>query len=249
MAMNLPDLRGRAALLTGGAQGIGEFTVRELARHGVRVTFCDVDEKRGRIVAAATGARFLRADVSREADVRRLVREVVRREERLDLLINNAGLDTRIPLEKTSANDWQRLTDINLRHALLTAREAAPQMKKQRRGVIVNFSSISFFGGFCGYIAYLTSKAGIIGLTRGLARELGPFGIRVNAVAPGWVMTERQLKMYATPRARRMCLERQCLKELLQPEEIAQLVAFLCSDASRSLTGQTILADKGWFHH
>ncbi len=283
--MSYPDLRGKVAVLTGGAQGIGEFTVRELARQGARVTFCDVDVARGKKLEAGLNGKgahaptransrasrefirratdeasvaapearavpvsFVRADLAREADIKKMIRGVIRNHGRIDLLINNAAVDTRIPLEKTSARHWQTMTDINLRHAFLTIREAAPQMKKQHAGVIVNFSSMAFFAGVSGYIAYLASKAGIIGLTRGLARELGPHNIRVNAVAPGWVMTERQLRLWVKPGDKENCLERQCLKELLQPDEIARVVAFLCSDASRAITGQVILADKGWHH-
>jgi NAD(P)-dependent dehydrogenase (short-subunit alcohol dehydrogenase family) len=134
----------------------------------------------------------------------------------------------------------------NLRACMLTVREAAPAMTAGSS--IINLSSITFHQGPALMSAYVATKAGLIGMTRSLARELGPRRIRVNTVSPGWVMTERQLRQYVTPAIRRLIRKAQCIPDLLQPEEIAQVILFLASDGSRAITGQELLVDRGWAH-
>ena len=245
-----PEFEKRVVALTGGANGIGAAMVRAFHAQGATVCFCDVDAEAGESLAGELGkrARFTRVDLRREAQVRRWIGTVVKRDGRLDVLVNNAASDPRIPIGECTAAQWDDLFARNLRAMFLTAREAAPHLA-DGTGAIVNFSSITFFEGPANMSAYVATKAGAIGFTRSLARELGPRGIRVNTICPGWIMTERQLKMFVTAKVKRMLREQQCIPRLNTPEEIAEVVLFLASDASRAMTGQALLVDRGWKHH
>jgi NAD(P)-dependent dehydrogenase (short-subunit alcohol dehydrogenase family) len=162
----------------------------------------------------------------------------------IDTLINNAAIDPRIALEKTSLADWDSLFAVNLRSYFLTCREASTHMGQGSS--IINFSSITFHTGPSNMTAYVATKGGILAFTRALARELGPRRIRVNTISPGWIMTERQLRDFVDPSVKRLIKRSQCIPELLQPGEIADVALFLASSASRALTGQELLADRGW---
>jgi NAD(P)-dependent dehydrogenase (short-subunit alcohol dehydrogenase family) len=166
--------------------------------------------------------------------------------DRIDVLINNAANDPRIELKNTSAAAWDRLFATNLRAYFLTCREAVSHMR--RGGAIINLASIVFHQAPPRMSAYVATKGGVLGFTRSLARELGPRRIRVNTVSPGWVMTERQLREYVTATAKKTIFRAQCIPDLIQPEEIAEVILFLASDASRAITGQEVLADRGWQH-
>jgi len=235
-------------LVTGGANGIGTAIVRAFHSQGATVSFCDVDERSGAQLAAELGERvlFQRVDLTEEKEIARWIRQSARSAGGIDVLVNNAARDPRIRLEDTSATAWDELFATNLRAYFLACREAAGHMRSGSS--IVNLSSITFHQGPPNMSAYVATKAGVIGLTRSVARELGPRGIRVNTVSPGWVMTERQLRQFVTPSIRRMIKKSQCIPQLLQPEEIADVVLFLASDASRAMTGQELLADRGWYH-
>jgi NAD(P)-dependent dehydrogenase (short-subunit alcohol dehydrogenase family) len=150
-------------------------------------------------------------------------------------------------LSSMSAKQWDDLFATNLRAYFLLARETAPHLP-DGRGAIVNLASITFHIAPAEMSAYVATKGGVMGFTRSLARELGPRGIRVNTVSPGWIMTERQLKQFVTPAVKRQIRASQCVPVLLQPEDIAEVVLFLASGASRAITGQEILADRGWAH-
>ena len=244
-----PELEGRVVVLTGGANGIGAATVRRFYEQGARVWFGDVDAGAGKALAAELGGRahFKKVDLRREAQVRSWIAQVGKKEGRIDALINNAARDPRITLDAMTAADWDDLFATNLRSFFFTAQNAAPWMRK-RGGAIVNFSSITFHISPDNMSAYVATKGGVIGFTRALARELGPDRIRVNTVSPGWIMTDRQLEQFVTKAVKRKLRETQCSPDLLQPEEIADLVLFLASDASKAITGQEILADRGWAH-
>jgi NAD(P)-dependent dehydrogenase (short-subunit alcohol dehydrogenase family) len=240
------DLDGKIVLITGGAAGIGAAMVRAFHRQGARVSFCDLDEERGKRLALELGKLvvFARVDLLSERQVVRWIREVGDIAGSIDVLVNNAAADPRIPLAKTSVEDWDRLFARNLRAYFLTAREAAPFMKAG--GAMINFSSITVHIAPPNMTAYVATKAGIQGFTRALARELGPRGIRVNTLSPGWVMTERQLRDFVTPAVKRLIKKSQCIPDRIQPDDIAEVALFLASDASRALTGQELLADRGW---
>ncbi len=245
-----PELEERVVVLTGGANGIGESTVRAFHAQGATVCFCDIDAEAGKNLVEQLGrsCHFSKVDLRKEAQVKRWISSIAKRHGRIDVLVNNAASDPRIALDQCTAAEWDDLFARNLRSMFLTAREAAPHLKEQT-GALINFSSITFFEGPKGMSAYVSTKAGAIGLTRSLARELGPRGIRVNTVCPGWIMTERQLKMFVTNAVKRRIKTSQCIPKLIGPEEVAETVLFLASDASRAITGQSLLVDRGWFHH
>ena len=242
------ELQDRNILVTGGANGIGAAIVRSLRGQGARVFFCDVDAKAGAVLAKELGGEtfFSKVDLMREREVVRWIAKVGARCPTIHALVNNAACDPRIPLEKTSVADWDRLFARNLRAYFLTCREAVPWMRPGAS--IINLASVTIHNAPANMTAYVATKGGVLGFTRSLARELGPRRIRVNTLSPGWVMTERQLREYVTPAARRLIRTSQCIPDLLQPEDIAEVALFLASDASRALTGQEILADRGWEH-
>lgn len=242
------DLKNAVILVTGGANGIGAAMVRAFHTQGATVCFCDLDANAGRRFASELGPRasFTPVDLTREAQVSRWIKQTVKAGDPIRALINNAARDPRMPLDKMSVKDWDDLFATNLRSYFLTARASVPHMAKG--SAIVNFSSITFHIAPTEMSAYVATKGGIIGFTRSLARELGPRGIRVNTISPGWIMTDRQLKQFVTPAVKKLIRRSQCMPDLLQPEEIANVALFLASQASRALTGQEILADRGWAH-
>ena len=243
-----PELKNQIVLITGGANGIGAAMVRAFAEHGARVAFCDVDAPAGEALAQSLGgaAAFARVDLTREREVARWIQSAGRQHSRLDVLINNAAADPRLPLERTTVRAWDDLFACNLRACFLTCRESVRWMRAG--AAIINFSSITIHNGPPDMTAYVATKSGIAGFTRSLARELGPRGIRVNTLSPGWVMTERQLRQYVNAAAKRLIRQSQCIPELIQPEEIARVALFLASPASSAMTGQELLVDRGWRH-
>jgi len=245
-----PDLNQKVVALTGGAQGIGAAAVRAFHAQGATVCFCDVQAGAGRELAAELGhqAQFRKVDLRHEGQVGRWIEGIVKRHGRLDVLVNNAACDPRIPLGRCTTAQWDDLMAVNLRAMFYTTRAAVPHLP-DRTGAIINFSSITFFEGPREMTAYVATKAAAIGFSRSLARELGPRGIRVNTVCPGWIMTERQLRMFVTAKVKRMLLREQCIPRLNSPDEVAEVVLFLASDASRAMTGQALLVDRGWKHH
>ena len=243
---NYPDLQGRTVLITGGANGIGAAMVRAFHGQYAEVMFCDTDTAAGKRLARELGGtiQFDEVNLVNERAINAWIAKVAKSFKKIDVLINNAARDPRIPLRRTSAKAWDELFALNLRAYFLTCREATRWMRAGSS--VINFSSITFHNGPANMTAYVATKAGIIGFTRALARELGPQRIRANVISPGWIMTERQLRQYVTPATRRLIRKAQCIPDLNQPEEIAEVALFLASDASRAITGQEILADRGW---
>ncbi len=249
MSCTYSDLNGARVLVTGGANGIGEAIVRHFHAQGAQVFFCDTDEAAGRALAAALRGRatFTRVNLNRENEIVRWVRQATKSDAPLHAVVNNAARDPRMSLASMSAKDWDGLFATNLRAYFLVAREAVPHLIPGR-GAIINLASITYHIAPAAMSAYVATKGGVMGFTRSLARELGPQGIRVNTVSPGWIMTERQLQQFVTPALKRLIRRSQCVPELLRPEDIAEVVLFLASGASRAITGQEILADRGWAH-
>jgi NAD(P)-dependent dehydrogenase (short-subunit alcohol dehydrogenase family) len=243
------DLRDRNALVTGGANGIGAAIVRAFHAQKSNVFFCDIDVAAGQSLAKKLGepCSFTRVDLTREAEIVRWVKQVTKGGKPVHVLVNNAARDPRMMLENMTAKNWDELFATNLRAYFLMARETAPHMAKGA-GAIINLASVTFHTAPAAMSAYVATKGGILGFTRSLARELGPRGIRVNTLSPGWIMTERQLKELVTPAVKRLIRRSQCVPDLLKPEDIADVALFLASDASRAITGQEILADRGWAH-
>jgi D-xylose 1-dehydrogenase len=240
------DLSGKVVLITGGANGIGAAMVESFHQQGANVYFCDVDEEAGNQLVSSLGGEvtFQKVNLMRENSVRSWIKKIGTKEKKVDALVNNAASDPRIPFDAMTSQQWDQLFSRNLRAYFLTAQSALPWMSKGAS--IVNFASITFHIGPDQMAAYVATKGGIIGFTRSLARELGPRRIRVNTLSPGWIMTKRQLEQFVTEKVKKMIRESQCMPELIQPLEIAEVAMFLASDASTALTGQEILADRGW---
>ena len=243
-----PDLKKKVVLVTGGANGIGASMVAMFAAQGARVRFCDIDESAGGELAqrVAGDVRFSRVDLTVESEIVRWIASVVEADGPVDCLINNAAADPRIPFDELAVEQWDGLFARNLRSAFIASREALKSMLSG--AAIINFSSITFHEGPAKMAAYVATKAGVQGLTRSLAREVGPRGIRVNTITPGWIMTERQLKDHVTEETKAHLAKVQSIPTLITPDEVAEIALFLASDASRAVTGQEILVDRGWYH-
>lgn len=243
------DLSGRSVFITGGGSGIGAALTEGFVAQGARVAF--VQRSDATEFAAEVGERhgaaplFIACDITDVDALQAAMAQAAEAHGPITVLVNNAANDQRHPIEGFSVEDWDRMQAVNLRPHFFTAQAAIPGMRAKGGGAIVNFSSISYMMGNGGYASYTAAKAGITGLTRSLARDLGPDKIRVNALMPGWVLTPRQLDKWATPEALAAHLERQCLKEHLVEQDIVDATLFLASGASRMMTGQALVVDGG----
>jgi 3-oxoacyl-[acyl-carrier protein] reductase len=238
------SLEGRVALVTGGSRGIGTAICRELGRAGARVA---VNYRRGREgaeeVASEIGGIAAQGDVSDSGEAQALVERVEAELGDVDLLVNNAGVTRDTLIARMSDEDWDLVLDTNLRGAFNTSRAVARKMLRRRCGVIVNLTSVVGLHGNPGQANYVASKAGIVGLTKALARELGVRGVRVNAVAPGYIDTE--LTNVLSEEVRGRILANTPLGRLGEPEDVAGAVRFLCSDEAAFVTGEVLLVDGG----
>lgn len=241
-----PDLAGKAALVTGGADGIGRAIVAALHAQGARVATLDRDGARlARLRVEFPGVETETADLTDIDATQTAIAALTARLGPFAILVNNAGDDERHDFLTLTPERWRERLAVNLDHVMFVAQALAPGMIAAGGGAIVNLGSTSWMKGAPGIVAYTTAKAAILGFTKTLARELGAAGVRVNAVAPGWVMTERQKALRATPERLAAALEDQALKRLIEPEDAAAAVLFLCSEAARSITGQTLVVDAG----
>ncbi len=244
-----PDLRAKSVFITGGGSGIGAALTEGFLRQGARVAFCQRSDA-GTFVTEmhdATGncPLFLPCDITDTDALRSVLAQAAEAHGPVTVLVNNAANDQRqVSLDLTPA-DWDWSQAVNLRSYFFAAQAVIPGMIAAGGGAIVNFSSISYMIGDTGYLPYITANAGIVGMTRSLAREFGPHRIRANAFAPGWVMTKKQKDMWATPDGVAAFLKRQCLPDSLQPQDIVGGVLFLSSNASRMMTGQSMVIDGG----
>lgn len=240
-----PSLAGKVVLISGGGSGIGAAMVAHFAAQGARVAFLDFDRAAGEATARATGALFLYCDLRDIAALRAAVAQAKATLGPVQVLVNNAARDDRHGWETVEPDYWDERMHTNLRHQFFCAQAVAPGMKAARGGSIINLGSISWMISEGGMPAYTTAKAAVGGLTRSLARDLGRFGIRVNEVVPGWIFTERQEKLWATPEGVAAMLARQCLNEKLMPPDIARMVLWLAADDSRMVTAQQFIVDGG----
>ncbi len=241
-----PSLKNEAVIVTGGASGIGASIVEHFAEQGARVAFLDFDDKAGRALADKTKASFVHCDLRDIAALKEAVAQVEKQNGPTLALVNNAGRDDRHKIEDVTPEYWDERIATNLRHQFFAAQAVVPGMRARKRGSIINMGSISWLLSEGGMPVYLTSKAAITGLTRALARDLGPDAIRANTVLPGWIMTERQLTKWMTPEGEADLLKEQCLKEKLYPPDIARMVLWLAADDSRLVTAQSFIVDGGW---
>jgi NAD(P)-dependent dehydrogenase (short-subunit alcohol dehydrogenase family) len=244
-----PSLRDKVAVVTGGASGIGEAMVRALSEQGSRVVFLDIGQSAAESLIADLPKNppvFFFCDLTDVHQFGSTFAEILARYGSVDILINNAANDTRHSIESVTPESWDLSIAVNLKHQFFAAQAVIPGMKKAGRGSIVNMSSISWMIPSTGLPLYVTAKAAIVGLTRTLAHELGRYGIRVNAVLPGAIQTERQKRLWLTPEYTAEVLSRQALQRLIEPEEVARLVLFLASDDSSAITNQSYVIDGGW---
>ncbi|AMX03417.1 SDR family NAD(P)-dependent oxidoreductase [Microbulbifer thermotolerans] len=246
-----PDLRNTTVFVTGGGSGIGAAMVRAFLWQGARVAFVSLDENKAHRLCnkleAELGAQpyFQRCDITDIDHLQQCIERAMDRFGPVRVLINNAARDDRHRLEEFTPDDWDHSLNTNLRPHFFSAQAVASIMRKAGGGSIINVGSSAALLGLSGYPAYVTAKAAILGLTKALARELGPVNIRVNALVPGWVMTERQRALWVTPEALQDCLDQQCLKRTISEEDCANSALFLASDSSSMITGQSLIVDGG----
>lgn len=240
-----PCLAGRVALVTGGASGIGASLVRGFARSGAVVGFLDIDRKAGEALADETGALFLACDLTDIAALRSAVAEAERRLGPVRALVNNAANDRRDSLADLTPEGWDASIAVNLRHQPFAIQAVQAGMKAAGGGAIVNLTTVAWMFGATDMLSYATAKSAVIGMTRSLGNALGPDNIRVNAIAPGAVMTERQMRLWHTPESRAALVARQSIPRDMVEDDITAAALFLCSDEARMITKQCLVVDGG----
>ena len=246
-----PSLVDRPVLVTGGATGIGASLVEHFVAQGAKVGFLDIDAAAGAALAESlSGARhaplFVEADCTDIPALEAAIDRVSTRFGPIASLINNAANDRRHSIEETTPESWDAGVAVNLKHQFFAARKVAPGMRERGGGSIVNFGSVSWMLKQGGMPVYTTSKSAVQGLTRSLARDFGPFNIRVNTLVPGWVMTEKQVRLWLDDAGRADIARGQCINRELMPDHIARMALFLAADDSAMCTAQDFVVDGGW---
>jgi NAD(P)-dependent dehydrogenase (short-subunit alcohol dehydrogenase family) len=247
-----PSLTDRVVVVTGGASGIGASIVTHFAEQGSKVAFLDIDVDAGNALKSTLAGRersgplFISCDLCDIRALRNAIEQVRSQYGLVSVLVNNAANDRRHELEGVSVESFDKGIAVNLRHQFFAAQSVAADMRSLGGGSIINLGSISWMIKEGGMPVYTISKAAIQGLTRSLARSLGRYGIRVNTLVPGWVMTEKQLRLWVDAAATRQIDEQQCLPGRLEPADIARMALFLAADDSRMCTAQDFIVDGGW---
>ena len=248
MAALYSDLKGQVVIVTGGAGGIGAAISRAFHAQGCKVGVLDIDTARGERLQAELGetVRFVACDLTDIPALKAAIQAVKDAFGPINILINNAAHDERHETLEVTEAYWDGRMAVNLKHQFFAAQAVLPDMKAAGRGSIVNLGSTSWIIGQGGMAAYTACKSAVLGLTRSLARDFGAFGIRVNAIAPGWIMTERQLELWVTPETEKDIYTNQCLKRRLVPDDIARVVVFMSSEEAGAITNQHHVVDGGW---
>jgi D-xylose 1-dehydrogenase len=246
-----PDLAGRSVLVTGGGTGIGAAIVEAFARQKAKTAFIDIADGPSRALAErlrgeGLDVRFTRADLTDTAQLQAAVADIAAAQGPVSVLVNNAAHDERHDTLAVTPEYFDARIAVNLKHVFFAAQAVLPGMQAAGGGSIINFSSISWMAGMGGMPVYTAAKSAMLGLTRALARDFGVSNIRVNAIAPGWIRTERQEQLWITPEGERQMLAAQCLKRWLKPEEVARLALFLASEEASACTAQHYVVDGGW---
>jgi NAD(P)-dependent dehydrogenase (short-subunit alcohol dehydrogenase family) len=246
-----PDLKDKTVLVTGGGSGIGASIVEHFAKQGSKVGFIDIAVEPSRKLAADLTAqghcvRFENADLTDTEALRGAVEAVRQAFGPITVLVNNAAHDDRHPTETVTPEYFDNRMAVNFKHQFFATQAVLPDMKAAGGGAVINFSSVSWVAGMGGMPVYTAAKSAVVGFTRAIARDYGPFNIRCNAIAPGWILTERQLEKWYTPEGEKMLFERQALKRKLYPPDIARVVLFMASEDASAISGQHYVVDGGW---
>jgi NAD(P)-dependent dehydrogenase (short-subunit alcohol dehydrogenase family) len=247
-------LKNKIAIVTGSGRGIGKSTALELAKEGAKVVVSDIDIKEcqnvcDEIKKIGSDAIAVKCDISKKNDIDAMIKKTMQKFQKIDILINNAGVVLTKPFVEMTEKDWDFVLDINLKGVFLCTNAVVKQMIKQKSGKIISVASIAGEVGFMNNSAYCASKAGIINLTRELALELSPHNINVNAIAPGVIATKMTEDMLKDKKTKEVLLTSTPLGRVGQPEEIGKAVVFLASDDSNFITGHTLVVDGGWLTH
>ena len=245
-----PSLKNKTVIITGGASGIGASIVENFLQQGSKVAFIDKEAELGNKLVSKLSEYdhkplFMECDLKNIKNLQNSIKEISNELGSISILVNNAANDERHKIDEVTEDFWDDRMQVNLRHYFFAIQSAYKDMKKQGKGAIVNIGSFSWMLGQGNMPAYTTAKSAVMGLTRTLARDLGVYNIRVNCVVPGWILTERQKKFWLTPEAEKEQLDRQCIKRMLTPEDIAKPVLFFASDQSSGCTAQNYVIDGG----
>ena len=246
------DLENKRVFITGGGSGIGASIVEHFCEQGSEVYFVDINaEESKKLVDEMKNKKFkeptfIECDLINIKLLQETISKILTEKGPINILINNAANDTRHKIDDVTVEYWDERINVNLRHFFFTVQAVKKSMIENNGGVIINMGSTSWMVGQGGMAAYTAAKSGVVGMTRSFARDLGEFNIRVNSVVPGWVMTQRQIDMWLNKESEEELMKKQCLKEKLMPNEIAQAVLFFSSDQSSGCTNQSYIVDKGW---
>ena len=244
-----PSLNNKVVVITGGGSGIGESITRSFIKQGAKVAFLDFNEKDSIKLIKDLNTDNLHFEFCDLRDIEQLknsIKKISSKFGPIQILVNNAARDDRHSLQSVTSEYFDERIATNLKHQLFASQAVVSDMEKNGGGAIINMGSTSWMIGQGGMPCYTTAKSAIQGLTRGLARDLGPKNIRVNCVVPGWIMTERQVDMWLTPESEKELMDRQCIKRKLFPEDIARFVLFMASDEASACSNQSFVVDGGW---
>jgi NAD(P)-dependent dehydrogenase (short-subunit alcohol dehydrogenase family) len=247
-----PSLRDRVVVITGGASGIGEAIVEAFSAQSASVIFLDIQDPAADALVRRIGAAglpppaYFHCDLTDITALEGTMKQVLQRFATVDVLVNNAGNDSRHKIEEVTSDFWDHTMAVNLKHQFFMTKAVIPAMKQVRRGSIINMSSIGWMIPSTNVPVYVTAKAAIVGMTRTLAHELGADNIRVNSILPGAIQTERQKQLWFTDAYKAEILASQALRRMLLPDEVARLVLFLAADDSSAITNQAYVIDGGW---
>ena len=243
-----PSLAGKTIVITGGGSGIGEVMVEGFVRQKAKVFFLDVaeNESNALVTRLADGVKFIKCDVTDVNALRQALADIQAKAGPVAALVNNAANDDRHKIEDVTPEYWENRIAVNLRHLFFAAQAVTPGMKKAGGGAIINLGSVSWHLSLPDLSIYETAKAGIEGMTRALARELGEFNIRVNCVVPGAIRTPRQMKLWHTPGEEAKILAQQCLKQRVEPLHVTAMVLFLASADGAMCTAHNYWVDGGY---
>ena len=244
-----PSLNNKVVVVTGGGSGIGESITRSFIKQGAKVAFLDFNEKDSIKLIKDLNTDNLHFEFCDLRDIEQLknsIKKISSKFGSIQILVNNAARDDRHSLQSVTSEYFDERIATNLKHQLFASQAVVSDMEKNGGGAIINMGSTSWMIGQGGMPCYTTAKSAIQGLTRGLARDLGPKNIRVNCVVPGWIMTERQVDMWLTPESEKELMDRQCIKRKLFPKDIARFVLFMASDEASACSNQSFVVDGGW---